>query len=134
MKDVVQNGYLMFQQLHELPGLAKVVMGDPLIDIGTFGDLMQMRANTSHLLDNATEMLRQRLGNHGLLSNVGQRRIAHEWRQASIELTGSVPELVKLVGIEVAGDAVGVGSVHRRRGKREISIVLRHTSRKRHIE
>lgn len=109
-------------------------MGDPLIDIGAFGNLVQMDANTSNFLDDASEVLRQRFRNHCPLGDVGQRRIAHEWRQASIELTRGVSELVKLVGIEVAGDAVGVGSVHEKRGKKEISIVPRHTSRKRHIE
>lgn len=109
----------MLEQLHQLASFAQIVVGDTLVDVGLLGDLVQVGSHPTHLLDDASQVLPESFGDHRLLGDVGQCRITQERSHSAVELLGGMRQLEVLVGIEVAGDAVGVGAMHRDGGKRK---------------
>ena len=119
MKGVIENGYLMVEHLHELTGSAQINMRRALKGIGSIGEFMQISSDRSQCLEDFQQAVLELGRNEGLFGDIGQGGVTDKWSQTAIELLRRMRELEVLLGIEVASDAVGVGSMHRKRDKRD---------------
>jgi len=110
-KNLPQDMHLVLQELDELAGVPKILVGDPLVGVGAGSNLVQIRADSPNLLNHAGEALLERFREHGALLAVGNGSVSHEWSKPGTESLSGAAENGELMGVKVTSHPMGVGAV-----------------------
>ncbi len=102
----------MIERCYQLPGLFQVAVRQALKRVRSFSDLVEVRADAVDIVMDLLELLLDALRQQNFLLCIGQSRITNEWSEMGLGTLSCPPQNVVLGGIEIAGDPVGIGSVH----------------------